>query len=194
MLSLPIKAVFEEPTDLCTAILSRDGETVAQVLADADGEFPQVDLEPGEYMVRVLQNDEPGAFDHEEKGRCSGRMTIRLDPPWVDRLELAIEDLTRRVSALESLARMEAAQEALERRPETVVPEPEPVPEMPPEAIADLFQADRPFADQAKALWDRYNELTQKIMLKVATDVEREKHTKLQGELDWIKRHAFEGI
>ena len=72
--------------------------------------------------------------------------------------------------------------------------EPEPQPEMPPEGIADLFQADRPYAEQAKALWDRYNELTQKIMLKVATDAEREKHTKLQGELDWIKRHAFEGI
>ena len=72
--------------------------------------------------------------------------------------------------------------------------EPEPQPEMPPEGIADLFQDDRPYPEQAKALWDRYNELTQKIMLKVATDAEREKHTKLQGELDWIKRHAFEGI
>ncbi|MEO0449108.1 MAG: hypothetical protein AAFZ74_02175 [Pseudomonadota bacterium] len=99
---------------------------------------------------------------------------------------------TDRLDELES--RLKAAQEALERRPETVAPDPDPVPDLPPEAIADLFQADRPFADQAKALWNRYNELTQKIMLKIATDSEREKHTKLQGELDWIKRHAFEGI
>lgn len=67
-------------------------------------------------------------------------------------------------------------------------------PETPPEAIADLFQTDRPYADQAAVLWARYNELTQKIMLNVATDAERDKHSRLQGELDWIKRHAFEGV
>ncbi len=66
--------------------------------------------------------------------------------------------------------------------------------EEPPEAIADLFQTDRPFADQAQALWDKYNELTNKIMLSVADDSERAKHAKLQGELDWIKRHVFEGV
>lgn len=66
--------------------------------------------------------------------------------------------------------------------------------EEPPESLKDLFQADRPYADQAQALWDKYNSLTNKIMLNVATDAERSKHAVLQGELDWIKRHVFEGV
>lgn len=102
----------------------------------------------------------------------------------------------------ETLAKLEAAEKALqaaEAKAELLKsipdkPAPQTTPDTPPEAIADLFQTDRPFAEQAQALWDRYNELTNKIMLKVATPAEMEKHQRLQGELDWIKRHAFEGV
>ena len=95
----------------------------------------------------------------------------------------------------EAEQRLENVLQELERvREENKERRPEPAPEQPPEAIADLFQADRPYAEQAKALWKRYNELTNKIMLKVATDAEIRKHERLQGELDWIKRHAFEGV
>ncbi len=66
--------------------------------------------------------------------------------------------------------------------------------DQPPASIADLFVSDRPYAEQAQALWDRYNELTNKIMMSLASDAERAKHGRLQGELDWIKRHVFEGV
>lgn len=167
MLSLPIRAVFEEERDVCTAILTKDGEIVAQVMADADGEFPQVDLEPGEYMVRVLQNDEPGAFDHDEKGRCSGRMTIRLDPPWFDALEARVDDLEKRVTALENVkprttnleraiqeaqARAEAAEAELAK---ARYEEPEQAPE-PPEDLADLFDANLTARQNQEALTKKY--------------------------------------
>ncbi|NQY98629.1 MAG: hypothetical protein HRT82_15865 [Henriciella sp.] len=84
----------------------------------------------------------------------------------------------------------EAAKAKLDDRPA----DPLEVSEEPPEAIADLFQSDRPYADQAQALWTKYNELTQKIMMNLATDAERAKHAKLQGELDWIKHHVFEAV
>ncbi|MCR9194503.1 MAG: hypothetical protein NXH88_07210 [Hyphomonas sp.] len=88
------------------------------------------------------------------------------------------------------LDQMEETKAKLDERPA----DPLEVSEEPPEGIADLFQADRPYADQAKALWDKYNELTQKIMMNLATDAERSKHAKLQGELDWIKHHVFEAV
>ncbi len=82
-----------------------------------------------------------------------------------------------------ALTNLEKAQEALN-----------PAHEEPPAAIADMFQTDRPYAEQAAVLWKKYNELTNKIMMKLATESEIKKHQKLQGELDWIKRHAFEGV
>ena len=104
------------------------------------------------------------------------------------RVEVKVKDPETEARLTEALEQLEKAQANMEER------KPEPVQEEPPASIADLFQADRPYAEQAKALWDRYNELTQKIFLKVASDAERTKHTRLQGELDWIKRHAFEGV
>ncbi len=104
-----------------------------------------------------------------------------LQSPKTTNLERAIQEQRARAEAAESKLAQAQYQE-----PEAA--------EEPPEAIADLFQADRPYAEQAKALWTRYNELTNKIMLKVATEAEIRKHEKLQGELDWIKRHAFEGV
>lgn len=88
--------------------------------------------------------------------------------------------------AASMLDELEAAKAKIDERP--------PAHDEPPAEIADLFQGDRPFAEQAEALWKKYNELTQKVMMGLATDPERVKHTKLQGELDWIKRHAFEGV
>lgn len=88
--------------------------------------------------------------------------------------------------AASMLKELEAAKAKIDERA--------PAHEEPPAAIADLFQADRPYAEQAAALWQKYNELTNKIMMKLATDAELKKHQKLQGELDWIKRHAFEGV
>lgn len=87
------------------------------------------------------------------------------------------------------LAALEAAKARIDDRSE-----PEAEPDTPPEAIADMFQTDRPYAEQAAALWVVYNELTNKIMMKLATDADRTKHSRLQGELDWIKRHAFEAV
>ena len=88
----------------------------------------------------------------------------------------------------DALARMEAAREAVSTKADDVPAEPE----RPPEAIADLFHADRPYVEQAQALWRRYNELTSLVMMGRATPDQIAKQSRLQGELDWIKRHAFE--
>lgn len=123
-------------------------------------------------------------------------------------VELAIYELNRRLTALEGANLADTRAELdelltdlkqtkktnLQRAIDARYQEPEEAAEQPPEAIADLFQADRPFADQAKALWDKYNELTHLVQMKLATPEQSAKQSKLQGELDWIKRHAFEGV
>ena len=112
-------------------------------------------------------------------------LAIRDTPPYVEPEPEPVAEAP--VDGLQDvLARMETARENL------AATKADDVPDEPPASIADLFTPDRPYAEQAKALWDKYNELTSKVMLGVATDEERAKQSRLQGELDWIKRHAFE--
>lgn len=91
------------------------------------------------------------------------------------------------------LASLEAARDKLTAARVDEALDPVPVP-APPASIADLFQPDRPFAPQAQALWVIYNDLTNKIQMAIATPEERAKHSRLAGELDWIRRHAFEAV
>jgi hypothetical protein len=161
MLSLPIKAVFEDPSDVCTAILMKGDEIVATLLADETGDFGKVDVEPGKYMVRVTQNGEPSAFDHDDKGRCSGRMPIELEPEWFDALEARVDELERRVAAFEALDRLMSAQEALAARPETVMPDFEPEAKQesydePPAEIADLIDPDLTARQNLNALTAKF--------------------------------------
>lgn len=101
----------------------------------------------------------------------------------------------------EAKRKLAAAEEALAQRPEPRASEAmldeleaEPIPDEPPAGIADLFHPDRPYAEQAQALWEKYKELTNKLQMGLATPEEIKKQSRLQGDLDWIKHHAFEGV
>lgn len=134
-----------------------------------------------EFEVTITRPDGSFVEQFESTAYTGGVQTIIEQPePQV------IETVYRDHPAASMLEELEAAKAKIDERA--------PAHEEPPAAIADLFQSDRPYAEQAAALWKKYNELTNKIMMKLATDAELKKHQKLQGELDWIKRHAFEGV
>lgn len=102
-----------------------------------------------------------------------------------------VEDTTR-LDELES--RLKAAQEALAARPETVMPDFEPKAEEPPAGIADLFHADKPLAPQARALRELWLQIGHQIQRGEASADEIRKHERLSSELEFINRHAFDGV
>ena len=99
---------------------------------------------------------------------------------------------TQRLEELEG--RLKAALDALEARPETVMPDFEPKPEEPPAGIADLFQSDKPLAPQARALRDLWLQIGHQIQRGEARPDEIRKHERLSSELEFINRHAFDGV
>lgn len=99
---------------------------------------------------------------------------------------------TERLEELEG--RLKAALDALEDRPETVMPDFEPKPEEPPAGIADLFQSDKPLAPQARALRDLWLQIGHQIQRGEARPDEIRKHERLSSELEFINRHAFDGV
>lgn len=66
--------------------------------------------------------------------------------------------------------------------------------EQPPEAISDLFQADRPFAEQALALQQLWVKLGHQVQRGAASPEEIHKHERLSSEIEFINKHAFEGV
>ena len=75
-------------------------------------------------------------------------------------------------------------------------PEPElerPVEDSPPEDLADFMRANQAYSDP-DALLALYNELTNKIMLGLASDADRALQSRLHNGLEWIKRNAVEVI
>lgn len=90
----------------------------------------------------------------------------------------------------DALKRAREAREAIVERRE---PEP-PVPDEPPESIADLFVGDRPLGPQAKALHDLWRNLGNQIQRGMASPEETRKHERLSSEIRFITKHAFEGI
>jgi hypothetical protein len=102
-----------------------------------------------------------------------------------------VED-TARLEELEG--RLKAALDALADRPETVEPDFEPKPDEPPASIADLFQPDKPLAPQAKALRELWLQIGHQIQRGEAKADEIRKHERLSSELEFINRHAFDGV
>ena len=84
------------------------------------------------------------------------------------------------------LSELEEAKAKIDERPKD--------PEQPPEAIADLFQADRPLAPQAQALQRLWVTLGHQVQRGEATDDERRKHERLSSEIEFINKHAFDGV
>ena len=75
-------------------------------------------------------------------------------------------------------------------------PEPElepPVEDSPPEDLADFMRANQAYSDP-DALLALYNELTNKIMLGLASASDRALQSRLHNGLEWIKRNAVEVI
>jgi hypothetical protein len=87
-----------------------------------------------------------------------------------------------------------AAEEVIETEIVEVEPEPEPALSEVPEGLIDLIRENEPYGAQAEELMVIYNALTNKIMLNLATDVDRALHSRLVGSLDWIRRKAAEVI
>lgn len=119
-----------------------------------------------EYEITITRSDGSFVeqFDHTALPASTERI-IEQPAPEPEVIEKVVEKIvevpvevenTDRLDELES--RLKAAQEALERRPETVVPEPEPAPEMPPEAIADLFDPSLTPRQNQDALLQKYRE------------------------------------
>jgi hypothetical protein len=63
----------------------------------------------------------------------------------------------------------------------------------PPNDLAELMRENSAFSD-ADALLALYNELTNKIMLGLASDADRALQSRLHNGLEWIKRNAVEVI
>jgi hypothetical protein len=63
----------------------------------------------------------------------------------------------------------------------------------PPTDLAELMRENSAFSD-ADALLALYNELTNKIMLGLASDADRALQSRLHNGLEWIKRNAVEVI
>lgn len=98
-----------------------------------------------------------------------------------------IEDLTRRVSALESLARMEAAQDLLNTKPE---------PRKPPESVveavqiaADILEEYEAHGSPADQIGRAMAKLTNKRMMDLMTDEDRAKEKRLQEAITWFGTH-----
>lgn len=66
--------------------------------------------------------------------------------------------------------------------------------EEPPASIADLFQPDKPLAPQAAALQELWVQLGHQIQRGEATVDQIRKHERLSSELEFINKHAFDGI
>jgi hypothetical protein len=62
----------------------------------------------------------------------------------------------------------------------------------PPETLIDLIEPGEAHGDAQTRLFALYNELTNKIVMGLASDAERRLHTRLHGGLHWISRGAVE--
>jgi hypothetical protein len=111
---------------------------------------------------------------------------------WPDEVDAPEPEDTSCLEELE--AKLKAAQEALDARPETVEPDFEPKPDEPPASIADLFQPDKPLAPQARALRELWLQIGHQIQRGEAKADEIRKHERLSSELEFINRHAFDGV
>tara|TARA_R100001086_G_scaffold44914_1_gene19895 strand:+ start:3053 stop:3616 length:564 start_codon:yes stop_codon:yes gene_type:complete len=91
-------------------------------------------------------------------------------------------------AVLEQMDQLEEVQEVLSE----VAGDPEP--EQPPASIADLFQPDKPLAPQARALREKWLEIGHQVQRGEASADDIRKHERLSSELEFINRHAFDGI
>lgn len=69
-----------------------------------------------------------------------------------------------------------------------------PAHEEPPASIADLFQPDMPLAPQALALQQLWVKLGHQVQRGEANPDQIRKHERLSSEIEFINRHAFEGV
>lgn len=120
---------------------------------------------------------------------------VERAPKYHEQVEMAIASLADRVGKLETAPKPEPAPKTnLQRAIDARYQEPEEAAEQPPEAIADLFQADRPFADQALALQRLWVKLGHHVQRGTATPEQIKKHERLSSEIEFINKHAFEGV
>lgn len=193
MLSKPV-TLNGNPATLKLVAFNTGGEAEVQIECE-DGctdDLVQVpdDVSVGAWFEALCVEDLP-CKQPQPESKKSWRQRI-MD------LEKQVAALLARDARLEEAERkLTAAQAELAKRELTdsmVEDEAEPIPDEPPAGIADLFHPDRPYAEQAQALWEKYKELTNKLQMGLATPEEIKKQSRLQGDLDWIKHHAFEGV
>ena len=150
-----------------------------------------------EYEVTVTRPDGSFVEQFEHTALPAGEtVTIQPEPEIIEKVVevpveveriVEVEKIVYRDNPAEKmLAELEAVQTKLQERPEAHVE--------PPAAIADLFQADRPLAEQAKALRELWLKIGHQIHRGEATPDEIRKHERLSSELQFLNKHAFDGV
>ncbi len=123
--------------------------------------------------------------------RLGGEPVLPPEPEPIEQpkpAEAVLQELETKQTNLEK-----AIEENGNARDAVIEGEPE-TPEQPPEAIADLFQADKPLAPQALALQRLWVKLGHQVQRGEASPDEIRKHERLSSEIEFINKHAFEGV
>jgi hypothetical protein len=145
-------------------------------------------------LGRVRKASDESAFMNEAMKEERAVDKVDSEVVYVPDPEAEARALEAEGKLQEALAEMASVKEKLEARPETVMPDFEPKPDEPPSSIADLFQADKPLAPQARALRELWLQIGHQIQRGEAKADEIRKHERLSSELEFINRHAFDGV
>lgn len=105
----------------------------------------------------------------------------------------AFTSLHERVAALEAAlaglsgaeSRLKAAQEALERRPETVIPDT--TPRSVPEEVSSFMRENEAYGDAADRLAKEMSELDNKRFLQIITPEDERKYEALKKVMNWFE-------
>lgn len=166
-----------------------DGEVLLNAIKPLDdGGWPRVFVEPGRYQIcEHFPDEEPERWrDIEFVAPDPGPCRVTVLEERVDALETLVNQLLEARHPSEAmLSQLEEVQDVLKGAVE---------PDQPPASIADLFQADKPLAAQAQALHDLWVQLGHQIQRGEASVDQIRKHERLSSELEFINKHAFDGI
>lgn len=179
----------EAQTGLVMSFRRLDGEPLLNSVSPLPGGgWPNVFVEPGAYQFCEHDpEDDPSDwrdlnFEAPDPAPC--RVTVLEER--VDALEALVNQLLEARHPSEAmLSQLEEVQDVLKGAVE---------PDQPPASIADLFQADKPLAAQAQALHDLWVQLGHQIQRGEASVDQIRKHERLSSELEFINKHAFDGI
>ena len=126
-----------------------------------------------------------------------GKVEPKPEPEVIEKIvEVEVVREVENTARLEEMeARLQAAQEALQARPKTIMPDFEPKPE-PPEMVAELLREGRSMGDAANELARRWAEFANLRQLnQELTPEQLAKEKRLQKALNWFQGdHSIEVV